>query len=690
MADLAIFETEINTLVKEYLSYIGLDTTVQAFQLECNEKGKSIPIHNEVLQDAAKLTAQNNLLLEFDSGESLNFWRLWEENVPFEIRSKDQTCQRLEFYIQIHFAVYPIRTGSATVTNGRLQNTMTLFKQYLETKGSDLSQTTEFLPFYALPFVPNPMQHPSFKELFSTYWIPELRGRVDKFLSAALSSSEPPALIALVVSLIESTSEKTAKSLQQNLLQAEKRSGAYMKRFNKLQADYHTLISITAELVDSLEQTVHGRMVTVEYLQKVCARLFSGRSAAVGSSFNTTSVDFTRPGTASSILRASIIPERIDKSESTLLPSLDYSKIKYHLQTGPDRTKAFLLQALRWRLTRSSPGEQRDTVLLAYIDNDLFNCNPQNSSSSFGNFNMLSLFDSSNAAVRQYVARLYNALSSLQQGRAYLCLDPEAVGRLQEYLWKGNHQHNTIDPIFEEHLLGCLQKLSLRRLLQTVMIKGDLIRWLVSTLADRNIGLSDYMLEYAVALLMNLCLRKSGKQKCGENATQVLKVLSDLLSHENMDIRPYINGALYSVLNNPVVKKEAHVMGLEEILREFMEGEQEEFRRQLEFIIKQLNSDDEGSGGGGGGVDGEDSDDDGNEDDDEDQDAMEADLDKDEIIQPLPSELSGEEFLCSEYLGIMTNIGMSNKMESLIAESGIPQRPVTPGHQRNSLQVDQD
>jgi len=36
----------------------------------------------------------------------------------------------------------------------------------LETKGAALSQTTEFLAFYALPFVPNPIVHPSFKELF--------------------------------------------------------------------------------------------------------------------------------------------------------------------------------------------------------------------------------------------------------------------------------------------------------------------------------------------------------------------------------------------------------------------------------------------------------------------------------------------------------------------------------------------
>jgi len=44
---------------------------------------------------------------------------------------------------------------------------MNAFKRYLETRGSSLSQTTEFLPFYALPFVPNPRTHPSYKELFA-------------------------------------------------------------------------------------------------------------------------------------------------------------------------------------------------------------------------------------------------------------------------------------------------------------------------------------------------------------------------------------------------------------------------------------------------------------------------------------------------------------------------------------------
>ena len=60
---------------------------------------------------------QNNFLLEFDSGNQAGFWSLWEEHIPEEIRHKDQTCRRLEFYIQIHFAVFPIRVGRALLVS---------------------------------------------------------------------------------------------------------------------------------------------------------------------------------------------------------------------------------------------------------------------------------------------------------------------------------------------------------------------------------------------------------------------------------------------------------------------------------------------------------------------------------------------------------------------------------------------
>ena len=41
------------------------------------------------------------------------------------------------------------------------------------------------------------------------------------------------------------------------------------------------------------------------------------------------------------------------------------------------------------------------------------------------------------------------------------------------------------------------------------MIERHLIQWLVQLLDDHD-NLSDYTLEYSVALLMNLCLRSAG------------------------------------------------------------------------------------------------------------------------------------------------------------------------------------
>ncbi len=45
--------------------------------------------------------------------------------------------------------------------------------------------------------------------------------------------------------------------------------------------------------------------------------------------------------------------------------------------------------------------------------------------------------------------------------------------------------------------------------MQTQMIEEGIIVWLVGVLED-NDSLSDYTLEYSVALLMNLCLRSAG------------------------------------------------------------------------------------------------------------------------------------------------------------------------------------
>lgn len=52
----------------------------------------------------------------------------------------------------------------------------------METKGQDLSRTSEFLQFYALPYVQNPLQHDTFKAFCSKQWATELRNKLKEFL----------------------------------------------------------------------------------------------------------------------------------------------------------------------------------------------------------------------------------------------------------------------------------------------------------------------------------------------------------------------------------------------------------------------------------------------------------------------------------------------------------------------------
>uniref|UniRef100_A0AC11BGI4 Armadillo repeat containing 9 n=1 Tax=Ovis aries TaxID=9940 RepID=A0AC11BGI4_SHEEP len=659
MVDVLAHESELLGLVKEYLDFAEFEDTLKTFLKECKIKGK--PLSKSTcgsLRDPKSLKFQRDLLAAFDSGDQKVFFRLWEEHIPRPIRDGDSLAQKLEFYLHIHFAIYLLKHSAGRPDKEDLDERISYFKTYLETKGAALSQTTEFLPFYALPFVPNPMVHPSFKELFQDSWTPELKLKLEKFLALMFKASNTPKLLTLYKENGQSNKDML-QQLHQQLVEAERRSMTYLKRYNRIQADYHNLIGVTAELVDSLEATVSGKMITPEYLQSVCVRLFSNQMRQSLAR----SVDFTRPGTASTMLRASLAPVKL--KDVPLLPSLDYEKLKKDLVLGSDRLKAFLLQALRWRLTTSHPGEQRETVLQAYISNDLLDCHSPSQRS------VLQLLQSKSEVVRQYTARLINAFASLAEGRRYLAQSTKVLRMLEERL-----KEEDKDVVARENVLGALQKFSLRRPLQTAMIQDGLIFWLIDILKEPDC-LSDYTLEYSVALLMNLCLRSAGKNMCAKVAGLVLKVLSDLLGHENHEIQPYVNGALYSILSIPSIREEARAMGMEDILRCFIKEGNAEMIRQIEFIIKQLNSEEL--------LDGVlESDDDEDEDDEEDHDTMEADLDKDELIQPQLGELSGEKLLTTEYLGIMTNTGKARRKGTAGVQWGGPEplrRPVTPsGH----------
>lgn len=124
------------------------------------------------------------------------------------------------------------------------------------------------------------------------------------------------------------------------------------------------------------------------------------------------------------------------------------------------------------------------------------------------------------------------------------------------------------------------------------MIEMDMIKYIVFILKNEITTLSDYTLEYSTALLMNLSLRKIGKDKCEDPNLELLHVLNELLEHENDQVRTYVNGTLYSIFRRKSLRNQAKELGMDEILNylaQNIQPHEDHLKRQIQYILGQLN-----------------------------------------------------------------------------------------------------
>ena len=666
-------EIQIHSIILDHLKATSFNDTFNAYRKELEENGVSLNEEDLLIPAIEKIDIKEvdlSLIKAFDEGNAKLFWKLWDKNVLNEINSHDRDkSQRLEFTIHLYFAVYCM-IYEKKENNLPIEVSMSDFKQYLENKGALLSQTTEFISFYALPFVPNPKNHPAFKILFEKNWRDNLKSDLQLFLNHTLNTKNKTYLTWMLEKISASPNswnidasnesknfEEKLDILKHEAKEHEFRAKSCMLKLNKLREEYHSLIGISAELVDSLEQCIRGKLISPEYLVNICERLF----------MKSEEIDISKPGHTGDLIRASFSNEYATNtyfSDDSCL-ALDFVKIKSDLEGQmSERKKGFLLQALIWRLTRLHSIEAREQSITSYISADIFGCSRRSSVEPY----IKVIFSSQDTVAIEYLARFINTVASFAVGRLHISQSQTFVNELIALILKT--ERNTL---ISENLLGALQKLSLRRTVQDLLIKSSMIEWLLLGLEEPDM-LSDYALEYTVALLMNLCLRTIGKKRCINNAKKHLKLLVDLLCYENEEIKPYVNGTLYSLLAVPSIRKTAKKIGMEELLNLYKHDQQDE--RQIDFIIKQLNVDDEMS------LD-DDIESDGEEEEDEEGDAIEAEMDKEETLIANKDEKEGESLLSSKYLLHVKNSNLVLKKSSNIEKDQPLMRPITPASKPN-------
>ena len=76
---------------------------------------------------------------------------------------------------------------------------MKRLREFIETRGADAAANPEFLPYYALPYVPAPTKHPTFSSLFLPKWTLDMRGMLERFIANAPSETPPPRIHAILL-----------------------------------------------------------------------------------------------------------------------------------------------------------------------------------------------------------------------------------------------------------------------------------------------------------------------------------------------------------------------------------------------------------------------------------------------------------------------------------------------------------
>eukprot|EP00753_Platysulcus_tardus_P013406 PLAT3673.2.p1 GENE.PLAT3673.2~~PLAT3673.2.p1 ORF type:complete len:826 (-),score=389.74 PLAT3673.2:142-2583(-) len=698
---------------------------------------------------ATSAAVKARMLAAFDSGDADSFFRDWKTAVTGSHAAGPggvdaEAAGKMAFYAHIAFAVQPLReeslAGASDVAAAAdaAAAAMQRFKRFLESAGQLLAQTAEFLPYYALPFVPTPAEHPSFAALFEEGWLSDLRSRLAAFLDRIIVDRKPPRLAKLLQAAAlaeeskgdrpagESDDEGDAERTEEDersegkaaggvesggeddaapsavkkgkkkggaaagggaaaarqLLADEKQraaavKAAYVKREGKLRDFTRSVFNVAVELYNALAETKRGRRVAPDFLQYIKGRL-SAFGDVLGAPHLKTMRVRGRPAADGSLSGSGDAAGRAgdargaharQRQQRPALAPLDYAKLKRALQSAAvderptARSGALLLQALRWRLMRSRAGSSRRRVLAAYVAADLLGCRSRTESQS----RLLpALLQSASRHTREYSARLINAIASECAGRSYLLQHGALLSTLVALLTAARE-----DSLARQNALGTLQKFSLRRAPQSAMIAAGLIGWIVRTLrADAGVGrLSKYTLEYGIALLMNLSLRTAGKDECERADVGILDMLVELLESENSQVRAYVNGTLYSVLTRASLKERALAMGLDSMLTSMIARSRDQFRKQLQYILEQLRSEqrDEAS----------DDEEDDDEEDDIDSDAEEEDDDggddddDDESLPIADGDRAGEQLLCALFLAE----GDSAVKEARAIESSMRDRP---------------
>ena len=624
----------ISSLIHEYLLKKDYNKTLDSFQEEVTQKIKTNLYYKPYFQEIN----ETSVLKSFTLGNKIEFFKQWNRLIPSHIKLKETAYSKLEFFIEIYFAIFPL-LGDKKMTpqiQKELKNNMEDFKKYLETKEIELSKTTEFLAYYALPYVPNPKEHPSYQSLFSPEWTKELKEKIKQCIKNYLPSLKYPVLYDLVSGSDEDQGKIEAMrayleslSLENVNVNVNEDNGKLIEEYKKLKAKEEkskiafvdsqktwtnlalNIISYSFDLISFIKKNNIENSPQIEkinkklnkyqiFLKKNIEELEKNKNNSNNSNLlikredietiqnskyedsiaNQPTIEQIQPPINQSLQQQNTIIERksiqIDYEPSHLIDMKKFVTSLSKRTTDQEKKQWYIFREIRVRIFRRSDITLKQLTLYSIFYYDLFGTYSKTS-------NMIHCL-LSNEILNLEVMKLLNSIASLSKGRNYLLAKDTLIDDIVQCMIREKG-----DTDLRQNCLGTIQKFTLRTTPQNRLIELNVIHYIVDVFTYESNSLSEYSMEYGLALIMNLSLRKEGREKFEAVSDRIMQILLNFMKKDNLQILTCINGTLYSLLKRKKFKIEAQKYNLVNVLTNF-NTTNPQLKKQISYILEELSN----------------------------------------------------------------------------------------------------
>ena len=637
----------ISSLIHEYLYKKDYTKTLDIFQEELAEKIKQGKFYSPPITD---YPTSESLISYFKSGEKDKFLSHWTRLIPNNLILTESTLYKLNFYIQIYFAIYPILNPKTNINEEKIQKNlkknMEEFKSFLERNKPQSESSSEFLAYYALPYIPDPRNNFTYVNLFKPEWTACIIEQIEKCVEYY-----SPNKVCNLPLLYDISMGKKIININNNI---NNNLRGYIGKEGKKMKE---LIEENKDLKDKEE---NNKKIFLESQKNWCSLALD----IINCSFDLVEL-CNKLSNNQNLANIDEISNKLIKYQNFLvnnLNDLNKNKISPEIKITPLNIKHVLSRESNINITSNTNINNNVSISMNSINNIHKNSSPDTTTKKISNLsvskelkknkiNKIEMKDSiinmkklnlilnskhpiynekinhlfkeirekiyskdntlrtltlyqiffydilgalsnnslfkqllSNKNINLEVIKLVNSLANYNIGKNYLLSNNNII----EDIVKLMIAENTDTPL-RQNCLGSLQKFSLRNEPQNKLIELNVIHYLIDIFMFQGDILSDYSIEYGLALLMNLSLRKGGKEKFEAVGEKIINILIKYLKYENIQILTCINGMLYSLIKMKKIRKLAVELGIIESLENLKKLKNEQINKQIKCIQDELN-----------------------------------------------------------------------------------------------------